>query len=102
MSLSSYVASLDQSCLADLPFNRQLILFGVGQNVSMPKSGRGTDGQEIRPIDRSIRRRKRHGKALSFDKARGAVHKRRNKLWRCRAAIEDAERGIANFVEVRG
>src|SRR5258708_19290998 len=57
MPLGSNIARLDQSGLAQLSFDRQLILLRIGQNISVPEGGRGADRQEIRPIDFGIGRR---------------------------------------------
>src|SRR4029079_4920371 len=87
---------------ADLALHRQLILLSVGQNVAIPECRRSSDGQEIRPVDWSIRARQPYRESLAFHVTGAAIYERRHKLRRYWAAVEDTERCIADFVEVRG
>src|SRR5258708_38946069 len=100
MPLCTDIAGREQGGRADLSLDRKLILLGIGQNIFVPKCRRGTDGQEVRPIDHRIGRLQRYWKSLALDVARTAVHEGRHELRWHLASIEGAKRGVSDLDEI--
>src|SRR6476660_1679070 len=100
MSLRSYIAHSEQRSSAELPRNRELVLFGVSQNIFVIERRRSSDRQKVCPVDWSIFVRQWHWKALALDISRATINKWRHKFWRYGAAVEGTEWSIPDFVEV--
>src|SRR5262245_21705630 len=100
--LRSDVACREQCPGADLSFNGELVLLGIGQHIFVIEGWRCPNWQVVRPVDGSIRGGQRHWKALALDVAGAAIDKRCHELRRHWTAIENAKGSIANFVEVGG
>src|SRR5215469_13224953 len=107
MTLSSDVSDLQKGGFAKLPIKGELVIFGIGVNILVIKSGRATNRLLIRPIygsvripGRNIEGRRRSRETLAIIETVFTVDERIGELRGGGTTIIKAKGGVANLVVI--
>src|SRR5215471_5705833 len=107
MTLGPHVRYLHEGGAAKLPIDGDLIIFGIGVNILVIKSGRAANRLLLRPIHRSVRipgrnieGRRRSRESLAIVVTVDTVDERIGKLRGRGTTVIKAKGGIANLVVI--
>src|SRR5262249_30640805 len=78
--LRAHIAQVEKCSRSQLALNRQLIFLGIRYDVLVVERRRGTNGEEVCPVDRSVAVGERDGETLALYVARCPVNEWCNKF----------------------